>query len=152
MSRGLREVQSCKRCFQHTSAEDQGEQMGRQGVETCEKRRDTKNDEERMSNTYKENIKLITEYYSGSSRADLAIEEMAELQKALLKYRRADRNELMTLRMKDVIEEIADVKITLDQLIELYGCSDDVEEMIGYKIDRQLKRIERKEKKKWKLL
>lgn len=105
-----------------------------------------------MSNTYKENIKLITEYYSGSSRADLAIEEMAELQKALLKYRRADRNELMTLRMKDVIEEIADVKITLDQLIELYGCSDDVEEMIGYKIDRQLKRIERKEKKKWKLL
>ena len=86
--------------------------MGRQGVETCEKRRDTKNDEERMSNTYKENIKLI----------------------------------------KDVIEEIADVKIMLDQLIELYGCSDDVEEMIGYKIDRQLKRIERKEKKKWKLL
>lgn len=105
-----------------------------------------------MINTYKENIKLITEYYSESSRADLAIEEMAELQKALLKYRRADRSELMTLRMKDVIEEIADVKIMLDQLIELYGCSDDVEEMIGYKIDRQLKRIERKEKMKWKLL
>lgn len=69
-----------------------------------------------MSNTYKENIKLITEYYSGSSRADLAIEEMAELQKALLKFRRADRDELMTLRMKDVIEKIADMKIMLDQL------------------------------------
>lgn len=83
--------------------------------------------------------------YDQSSRADLAIEEMAELQKALLKYRRADRPELQALRMKDIAEEIADVQIMLDQLIEVYNCRDDVERMIGYKIERQLKRIERKE-------
>ena len=70
---------------------------------------------------------------------------MAELQKALLKYRRADRLELQALRMKDIAEEIADVQIMLDQLIEVYDCRDDVERMIGYKIERQLKRIERKE-------
>ena len=47
--------------------------------------------------------------------------------------------------MKDIAEEIADVQIMLDQLIEVYNCRDDVERMIGYKIERQLKRIERKE-------
>lgn len=98
-----------------------------------------------MGSTYKENIKLITEYYSGSSRVDLAIEEMAELQKALLKYRRADRPELQVLRMRNIAEEIADVQIMLDQLMKVYDCRDSVERMIGYKIERQLKRIERKE-------
>ena len=96
-------------------------------------------------NNYSTHIKKIISTYDQSSRADLAIEEMAELQKALLKYRRADRPELQALRMKDVTEEIADVQIMLDQLIEVYDCRDDVKRMIGYKIERQLKRIERKE-------
>lgn len=96
-------------------------------------------------NNYSTHTKKIISTYDQSSRADLAIEEMAELQKALLKYRRADRPELQALRMKDIAEEIADVQIMLDQLIEVYDCRDDVERMIGYKIERQLKRIERKE-------
>ena len=96
-------------------------------------------------NNYNTHIKKIISTYDQSSRADLAIEEMAELQKALLKYRRADRPELQALRMKDIAEEIADVQIMLDQLIEVYDCRDDVERMIGYKIERQLQRIERKE-------
>ncbi len=96
-------------------------------------------------NNYSTHIKKIISTYDQSSRADLAIEEMAELQKALLKYRRADRPELQALRMKDITEEIADVQIMLDQLIEVYNCRDDVEKMIEYKIERQLKRIERKE-------
>ena len=96
-------------------------------------------------NNYSTHIKKIISTYDQSSRADLAIEEMAELQKALLKYRRADRPELQALRMKDITEEIADVQIMLDQLIEVYDCRGDVERMIGYKIERQLKRIERKE-------
>lgn len=96
-------------------------------------------------NNYSAHIKKIISTYDQSSRADLAIEEMAELQKALLKYRRAARPELQVLRMKDIAEEIADVQIMLDQLIEVYNCRDDVERMIGYKIERQLKRIERKE-------
>ena len=49
------------------------------------------------------------------------------------------------MRMKDITEEIADVQIMLDQLIEVYDCRDSVDRMIGYKIERQLKRIERKE-------
>lgn len=96
-------------------------------------------------NNYSTHIKKIISTYDQSSRADLAIEEMAELQKALLKYRRADRPELQALRMKDITEEIADVQLMLDQLMEVYDCRDDVERMIGYKIERQLKRIERKE-------
>ena len=96
-------------------------------------------------NNYNTHIRKIVSTYDQSSRADLAIEEMAELQKALLKYRRADRPELQALRMKDITEEIADVQLMLDQLTEVYDCRDDVERMIGYKIERQLKRIERKE-------
>ena len=96
-------------------------------------------------NNYNTHIKKIISTYDQSSRADLAIEEMAELQKALLKYRRADRPELQALRMKDITEEIADVQIMLDQLIEVYDCRDSVDRMIEYKIERQLKCIERKE-------
>lgn len=96
-------------------------------------------------NNYNTHIRKIVSTYDQSSRADLAIEEMAELQKALLKYRRADRPKLQALRMKDITEEIADVQIMLDQLTEAYDCRDDVERMIGYKIERLLKRIERKE-------
>ena len=49
LPRELHQIQGCKRQFRPAVAENQREKVGRQGVETCEKRRDTKNDEEGLN-------------------------------------------------------------------------------------------------------
>lgn len=84
----------------------------------------------------------IIDRYGESAQVDIAIEEMSELTKALLKYRRNDeyiyrRNELR----KDIIEEIADVSIMLEQLKIIFICEADVKQQIIYKVERQLRRI-----------
>ena len=57
-----------------------------------------------------------------SAQVDMMLEEMAELSKALLKLRRAQkfREPGQWLLMEDVAEEIADVQIVLDQMKMLY--------------------------------
>lgn len=63
------------------------------------------------------------------------IEEMAELTQALCKLRRKKAT------IKDVAEEITGVHIMLCQIIYLYGCVDEVNEIVESKLNRQLKRI-----------
>ena len=90
-----------------------------------------------MSNTYKENIKLITEYYSGSSRADLAIEEMAELIQAINKFRRNPCAETL----KGIAEEIADVEIMLEQYKIIFGATLPVNRIKSNKLQRLAERL-----------
>ena len=62
---------------------------------------------------------------------------MSELQKAIIKNRRYnDEN-----TRKEIIEEIADVEIMLSQLKIIYSCKEEVERLIDYKIEREIKRI-----------
>ena len=58
------------------------------------------------------------EHYGERAQVDMMLEEMAELSKALLKLRRAQkfREPGQWLLMEDVAEEIADVQIVLDQM------------------------------------
>lgn len=67
-----------------------------------------------------------------------SIEEMAELTLALCKYIRYGKD-----RLNDVIEELADVSITSEQLIHLIDCEDIVEEIILEKLNRTKERIEK---------
>ncbi len=62
------------------------------------------------------------EYYGERAQVDMILEEMAELSKALLKLRRAQkfREPGQRLLMEDVAEEIADVQIVLDQMKLLF--------------------------------
>jgi hypothetical protein len=55
--------------------------------------------------------------YGVKSQEDMLIEEMSELTKALMKHRRYNTDETQA----DILEEIADVEITLMQLILVYG-------------------------------
>ena len=64
------------------------------------------------------------------------IEECAELIQALVKLESRE----------NTIEEIADVQIMLKQMLYLLDCEKEMEKVMEYKINRQLKRI-RKEKK-----
>lgn len=92
----------------------------------------------------------ILRHYGETSQIDMAIEEMSELTKALLKSRRYGVvkenphrnivNKPEKLR-KDVIEEIADVGIMLEQLIIIFNCEIEVKQEIKFKLGRQLDRM-----------
>lgn len=71
---------------------------------------------------------------------DVAIEEMSELIKALLKWRRADGAGLTEARAC-IVDELADVRIMVRQMEILFQCKDEVEKRIDYKVQRQEERM-----------
>lgn len=69
-------------------------------------------------------LEKAVETYGTESQVDMAIEEMSELTKALLKYRRASKNQTdigIGKAHADILEEMADVEIMLDQMKIIYG-------------------------------
>lgn len=83
--------------------------------------------------------------YGELSQIHMAVEEMAELTKALMKDRRDDVNHKAV--RENIIEEIADVEIMIDQLKLIYHCFSDAENVKNFKINRLAERIERKKDK-----
>jgi len=73
------------------------------------------------------------------AQVDMAIEEMAELTKALIKMRRT-RGGTRVQRREDVREEIADVLMTVQQMRYLYGAKE-VDAYIEMKTKRLIKRL-----------
>lgn len=83
-----------------------------------------------------ETCRSIANHYGREHQVLIAIEEMSELTKELCKYfRRYDRK-------KEIIEEVADAQIMLEQLIELFGINNEVDRMVDYKLNRQIRRME----------
>ena len=69
-------------------------------------------------------LEKAVDTYGMESQVDMAIEEMSELTKALLKYRRALKGNTdisVSKAHSDILEEIADVEIMLDQMKIIYG-------------------------------
>lgn len=85
-------------------------------------------------------LQFIINTHGCRLQEDIAIEELSELQKAILKHRRYGSKETE----QNIIDEIADVEIMLEQLKIIYSCHKDVENRIEYKIDREIKRIKKK--------
>ena len=83
-------------------------------------------------------ITAIAEHYGYEKQSQQCIEEMAELTKAICKYQRAGK--VPGTEYADLIEEVADVEIMIKQLKYLLGPAD-VDEMVGKKLDRQMKRM-----------
>lgn len=84
------------------------------------------------------------EEYGIRSQSDIAIEEMAELTKAIIKCRRNPS----VIATENLYEEIADVLIMLEQLSIHYD-SDYIEQIIAKKIDRLKKRIDADREKRY---
>lgn len=82
-------------------------------------------------------IKDIIQHYGEKEQVDVAIEEMAELTHALLKYRRNPCN----TTLDGIIEELADVTIMIGQLGYIYFCEEYVERVIDKKLERQIERM-----------
>ena len=97
-----------------------------------------------LSDEQREVCKLALEIYGVKNQVDMCLEEMSELTKALLKYRRYSdlpKEELKVL-WAGIISEIADVIITTEQMVIHYG-EESVKTMIKFKIDRLAGEIHR---------
>lgn len=89
-------------------------------------------------------LKIIAEHYGFNAQANKAVEELAELIVAIKNLEKKDGKE--AYHLVNFVEELADVKIMVDQLIYLnnkgapenYSMKFEIE----FKIERQLKRIE----------
>ena len=82
-------------------------------------------------------LKNALKHYGANSQRIVAIEEMSELIKELCKVASCEEN------IAHIAEEIADVRIMLDQMEILFDCRKQVE-MIEYgKLERLRKRLER---------
>lgn len=92
--------------------------------------------------------------YGTHPQVDMMIEEMSELTKALLKWRRKfalakgenvnptnGDTDLFNART-DIIDELADVRIMCRQMEILFQAEDEVERRIDFKVDRQIKRLD----------
>jgi len=85
--------------------------------------------------------KLIKSYESfcnvwGSDlQVDVAIEEMAELTQELIKYRRKNGS-----NKAELVGELADVFVTALQLVYIYDCEEEVNEIFNSKVKRTIKR------------
>ena len=97
-----------------------------------------------MSNDTRENeilLSALTKWGAGMQTV-MVFEEMAELQKELCK----------SLRGKDnrgyIAEEIADVRIMLDQMVILHDCAEDVDTWRKVKLGRLEKRLSAQEGEK----
>ena len=87
--------------------------------------------------------------YGSSAQIDMAIEEMSELTKAMLKKRRADSAEgpdsiAALAALSNIREEMADVIIMLTQLMMIYGDRNTIGNDIEKKILRLKRRLEKK--------
>lgn len=85
--------------------------------------------------TRDEILKNALKHYGANAQRIVAIEEMSELTKELCKVSRGEEN------AAHIAEEIADVRIMLDQMEILFDCRKQVELIESEKLERLLKRM-----------
>ena len=82
--------------------------------------------------------------YGKRAQVDIAIEEMSELTKALLKYRRARLFGTVNDQRKgreSIVEEAADVLITVAQVIMMYDYDNEIQAAVDLKVNRLRDRL-----------
>lgn len=83
-------------------------------------------------------IHAIATHYGKKAQSMQACEECAELIQAVSKLTRG----VTEMRISALVEEIADVRIMMSQLMQFYGIPEpEVSERIDEKLKRQLERI-----------
>lgn len=95
-----------------------------------------------MTKDLKEKLIKIANYYKYENQKEQTIEEMAELMVALNKFRRYGNIQRQN-RLNAITTELADVYIMIMQLTYLLDVEKKVDKEIEYKINREVKRIEK---------
>ena len=89
-------------------------------------------------------ITIIAMHYGMKAQSMQTCEECAELIQAVSKLTRGETTS--AVRIMSLIEEIADVRIMMSQLMYLYGIPEsEITSQIEEKLKRQLERIRRNE-------
>ena len=83
-------------------------------------------------------MRELIKAYGAEAQKDVAIEECAELTKAILKERRYGP---LKESRENIIGEIADVMNMIGQPILIYDCEKEVQDYAELKLIRQLERI-----------
>lgn len=86
-------------------------------------------------------LKQAIEFYGPDMQLNVCIEELSELIKELCKYKRGQGNE------RNIAEEMADVKIILNELAIIFDNLPAVHEFAEIKLNRLKERIEREKQK-----
>lgn len=95
-----------------------------------------------LNEEQREVLQLAIEIYDVDNQIFLAIEEMAELTKALLELRRVDPNDKTEIKKRicDIEEETADVAIMIAQLEMIFDAGR-IQSMANKKIKRLAQRL-----------
>lgn len=104
----------------------------------------------------KEILQKVIDTYGVDNQIDMCIEEMSELTKELSKIKRATRKidkgitlekgleilkEIAKIR-DNVIEEMADVYVTLAEQEMIFNCGDEIDKQVRFKLNRLKERLE----------
>lgn len=98
---------------------------------------DSRTEQEIQREWEEDTCRVALQTFGKESQIRMVFEEMAELQKELCKNLRNEPNH------KHIIEEIADVEIMLEQMVQLYRCRGDVDDMRREKLKRLRGRMSR---------
>lgn len=89
-------------------------------------------------------ITIIAMHYGMKAQSMQACEECAELIQAVSKLIRG----VNEIRILSLVEEIADVRIMMSQLMQLYGIPEtEIATLVERKLERQLERIKGEQKR-----
>ena len=97
-----------------------------------------------MTETQLEVLVKAVKTFGCDNQCDIAIEEMSELIKAIIKHRRYRTAETLD----NLKEEIADVQIMVRQLQLMYGSVDDIMQSKIVRLDKRIKEFENESKNK----
>jgi NTP pyrophosphatase (non-canonical NTP hydrolase) len=81
-------------------------------------------------------IETIANHYGLTAQLDQTVEELAELIQGISKYKKSP-----VVGLRNLTEEMADVKIMIAQLEILLNNETEVRDTLHQKVDRQLRRI-----------
>ena len=90
-------------------------------------------------------LKMIINHYGVNAQQRQLVEEVFELQEAIIQYEEPRRYH----SKEHIAEEIADVTVIISQFIHYYGLDDEeLYKIADYKIKRQLERIKNEVKER----
>lgn len=93
-----------------------------------------------MDKYYLQAYKKFLDKWGYDAQSLMCIEEMSELTKALCKYKRFGKEDCLQEIKDNILEEIADVLNTVEQLKYYFG-EEKIEEIRKQKIEKTLKKL-----------
>lgn len=87
-------------------------------------------------------LRKAIQEYGVLNQIFMLFEEMSELQKEIVKFKRATKEQEIIETQKNIIEEIADVTIMLEQIRIIFDIQNTFSKVYDFKINRLAERLD----------